>query len=64
MATQSEVDALRSAAARGVQEVRFSDGRTVRYASLTEMLQTAATLEQQISGGEFNRSTTTSFSRD
>lgn len=63
MATQAEVDALRDAVARGVVEVRFADGRSVKYASPTEMLKVAAELEGRIQAASFQRTTFTSFAR-
>ena len=35
--TQTDLDAIRAAKATGALEVRYSDGRQVRYRSLTEM---------------------------
>lgn len=63
MASQSDIDALRSAAARGVLEVRFADGRSVKYASPSEMLTAAAQL-QGAATTEFQRTTFASFARD
>lgn len=62
--TQTEVDALRAAAARGVLELRGPDGRMVKYDSLSAMLNAADRLEAQIASVDFNRTTTTSFCRD
>jgi hypothetical protein len=64
MATQAEVDALRSAAARGILKVRFADGREVTYATPEQMLTTASRLEQQVAGDPFERTTYTDFRRD
>jgi hypothetical protein len=64
MATQAEIDALRSAAARGVLEVRGSDGRTVKYASPSEMLKVAAEIEGLLTTATFQRTTFTSFVRE
>lgn len=63
--TQDQVDALRSAAARGVLEVRQPDGRMVKYDSLSAMLDAADRLEELVSSAaEFPRTTGTSFARD
>jgi hypothetical protein len=35
--TQTDLDAIRAAKATGALEVRYADGRQVRYRSLTEM---------------------------
>lgn len=35
--TQSDIDALKSALRSGLLEVRYADGRTVKYRSLSEM---------------------------
>jgi hypothetical protein len=64
MATQAEVDALRTNAARGVLEVRAADGSTVKYASPAEMLRVADALESRIGTVAFNRTTFASFARD
>lgn len=63
MATQADVDALRDRAMQGVLEVRFSDGRTVKYANPAEMLRIAAEMEGRIQGGSFQRTTFTSYVR-
>jgi hypothetical protein len=64
MATQAEIDALRSAAARGVLEVRHADGRMVKYATPQQLLDAAAQLQVMVSGSDFSRTTTSSFARD
>lgn len=45
--TQSELDALNSAIANGVTEVRFND-RTVRYRSLDEMMRARRAMIQEL----------------
>lgn len=61
---QADIDAMRAAAAAGVLEVRFSDGRSVKYASPSEILAVAAQLQGVATGGTFDRTTYTSFARD
>ena len=45
-------------------EVRGSDGRTVKYASPSEMLRIAAELEGLLTTATFQRTTFTSFVRE
>lgn len=65
MATQADIDALTAAmAANGaVMEVRFSDGRTVKYRSIAEMSQAIAVLRRELTA-PLNRTTLSSFARD
>lgn len=63
MATQAQVDALRTAAATGVLEVRFADGRTVKYASPKELLDAAAQMQALIASTDFGRTTLAAFDR-
>lgn len=65
MATQADIDALTAAmAANGsVLEVRFSDGRTVKYRSIAEMSQAIAVLRREMTA-TMNRTTLSAFARD
>jgi hypothetical protein len=65
MATQADIDALTAAMAQNgaVMEVRFSDGRTVKYRSITEMSQAIAALRRELSV-PMNRTTLSAFVRD
>lgn len=47
MATQTELDAIRSAYYQGVQEVTYNN-RTVKYRSLSEMKQIINDLEKSL----------------
>lgn len=47
--TQSDIDALKAAIARGVRTVS-SQGRTVTYHSLDEMLKALAAMESEVAG--------------
>ncbi len=38
--TQTDIDKLKAAIATGAMEVRFADGRTVKYRTLGEMRET------------------------
>jgi len=64
MTTQADVDALVAAIASNVSEVRFSDGRSVKYRTTSEMREALAILRQEMTTVPFNRTTLTSFSRD
>lgn len=64
MTTQADVDALITAIASNVSEVRFSDGRSVKYRSVGEMRDALGVLRQEITTVPFNRTTLSSFSRD
>ena len=66
--TQTQVDELRAAIARGALRVSYANGSTrqeVQYASLTEMRSLLAEMERQISGplARKNRYSFTRFSR-
>jgi hypothetical protein len=63
MATQADVDALIMAIASNVAEVRFSDGRSVKYRSIGEMRDALGVLRQEMTTVPFNRTTLSSFSR-
>lgn len=63
MPSQADIDAMRDSAARGVVEVRFADGRTVKYASPDQLLRAAAELEGRVQAATFQRTTFTSFAR-
>lgn len=47
--TQTEIDALKSAIARGVRRVRMN-GEEVEYASLTEMRAALTLMEAEVAG--------------
>ena len=64
MATQADVDALVTAIASNVAEVRFSDGRSVKYRTIGEMRDALGVLRQEMTTVPFNRTTLSSFSRD
>lgn len=65
MATQADIDALTAAMAQNgsVLEVRFSDGRTVKYRSISEMSQAIAVLRREMTA-PMNRTTLSAFARD
>jgi hypothetical protein len=63
MPTQADIDAMRDTAASGVLEVRFADGRTVKYASPADLLKAAAELEGRLQAATFQRTTFTGFAR-
>jgi hypothetical protein len=63
MATQAEIDALRSAAAKGVLQVRLPNGSQVVYATPQQMLDAAAQLQAQLAGSDFDRTTLAGFDR-
>ena len=64
MATQEDVDALRSAAARGIVSVRFADGRQVTYAGPREMLEAASHMQALVvDPARSARTTLSSFDR-
>jgi hypothetical protein len=48
--TQSDVDGLKSAIAKGVQELRTANGEMVRYQSLSEMRAALAVMEAEVAG--------------
>jgi len=49
--TQTDLDALRAAKATGALEVRYADGRLVRYRTLAEIDRILADIERALSGG-------------
>jgi hypothetical protein len=65
MATQADIDALTAAMAQNgaVMEVRFSDGRSVKYRSITEISQAIAALRRELSV-PMNRTTFSVFRKD
>lgn len=64
MTTQADIDALITAIASNVAEVRFSDGRSVKYRTIGEMRDALGVLRQEMTTVPFNRTTLSSFSRD
>ncbi|MGV2980669.1 phage head-tail joining protein [Camelimonas sp. ID_303_24] len=46
--TQSDIDNLKKAIAEGVLEVRFADGRHVRYRSLKDMRETLEMMDDEV----------------
>lgn len=64
MATQADLDALEAALARGESEVRFSDGRLVRYRSPEELARAIAILTPRAMAAPMMRATPISFERD
>jgi hypothetical protein len=63
MATQADLDAITAAIARGESEVRFADGRTVKYRSIEELRQAFGFLQGQMGTVGITRSTTTVMAR-
>lgn len=61
--TQADEDAILAAIARGESEVRFSDGRMVKYRSIGDLRQALAVARSERSV-PMNRTTLTSFRRD
>lgn len=53
--TQTQLDALKEARALGVTEVRYADGKTVKYRSLAEMDTIISSMESDIAGLSSNR---------
>lgn len=53
MATQTQLDAIKSAYYKGVQEVSYN-GRTVKYRSLAEMKRIIDELERELGTGKAN----------
>lgn len=53
MASQDDIDSLNAMIARGITEVRMADGRTVKYRTVSEMIQAVAHLR-----GEMESATT------
>ncbi len=47
--TQSDVDSLKSAIARGARRVRIN-GEEVEYASMAELMRALALVEQEVAG--------------
>lgn len=47
--TQTDIDNLKKAIAEGVLEVRFADGRQVRYRSLKDMRDTLDMMADEVS---------------
>ena len=63
--TQTDVDALKAAIATGALEVRYADGRHVRYRSLADMERTLALMQGEVAGTAATpRVTYAAFSRD
>jgi hypothetical protein len=62
MATQADLDAISQAIARGESEVRFADGRTVKYRTIAELKEAFGFLQGQTSVG-ITRTTTTVMAR-
>ena len=63
--SQTDVDALKAAIATGALEVKYADGRQVRYRSLSEMRQILSTMTAEVAGSTTSpRVTYSEFSRD
>lgn len=60
--TQTEIDALKSAIAKGVTTVSYRD-RSVSYRSLDEMLQLLQLMESEANPGSQTRTSYVQFSR-
>jgi hypothetical protein len=63
MATQADLDAISQAIARGESEVRFADGRTVKYRTIGELKEAFAFLKGQVGTVGITRTTTTVMAR-
>jgi hypothetical protein len=63
MATQADLDAISAAIARGESEVRFADGRTVKYRSVDELKKAFGFIQGQIGTVGITRTTTTVMAR-
>lgn len=61
--TSADEDAVLAAIVRGESEVRFADGRTVKYRSVAEMKE-ALSLTRSERTVPMNRTTAASFRRD
>lgn len=61
--TTADEDRILAAIARGESEVRFSDGRTVKYRSVSE-LRDALSLARSERSVPMNRTTLAGFRRD
>jgi hypothetical protein len=61
--TQTQLDALDVAIASGTLSVSFSDGKSVTYRSMAELIQARDMMKNSISGTT-TRSTLASFSKD
>lgn len=57
MATQADIDALYAALARTEMEVRFADGRMVKYRTVAEIEQAISAIQRQISTDNYDRTT-------
>jgi hypothetical protein len=64
MPTQADIDAVAAAIARGESEVRFADGRTVKYRSVAELREAYGFLAAQVSSLGIVRTTTTVMMRN
>jgi DNA invertase Pin-like site-specific DNA recombinase len=61
MPTQAQIDALEALAYSGVRTITYSDGRSVSYQSLEEMLKAIAELKASIVNESGRRTTFASF---
>ena len=52
--TQAQLDALRTAAAKGVRKVEY-DGQRVEYGSVDDMLKLISVIERDLSGNTTTR---------
>jgi len=63
--TSADLAALDASIASGVQEITFSDGRRVRYATLDEKLRARAVIVAELSANASNdRTVWAMFTRD
>lgn len=62
--TQAQLDALRAAAASGVLTVRYADGKSVTYQSLSDIRALIKTMEIQLAGTNFVTHINPEFRRD
>lgn len=51
--TQVQLDALRSAAASGVLTVRYADGKSITYQSISEILTLIRVIETDMKGANY-----------
>jgi hypothetical protein len=61
--TSADADAVLAAIARGESEVRFADGRSVKYRSIAELREALALVRTEMSV-PMNRTTLAGFRRD
>lgn len=58
MFTRADLSAIHSAIAKGVLEVEHSDGKKIKYRSMTDLIRAADYIETQLSGSRWFRKRT------